>query len=206
VWRLIHLIQIPIQVYVHEFCSVSDIVCVFMILVWTVVFYFFLLCYLFVLCLCAVWCLFMGLVAWIKWNEKNEWIYIYRGLLPLTEFYHVQNWLCVQVLRSPILAGLLHGTWAVGVSQTAAFSRGRHLYSARRPSRCASAHILVCYDISTISVITERGVATDACVLWLLCIGIGCNEIPASLSTTVESWLTLSAHAESMYTHARPLY
>ena len=40
-WRLIHLIQILIQVYVHEFCSVSDIVCVFMILVWTVVFYFF---------------------------------------------------------------------------------------------------------------------------------------------------------------------
>jgi len=25
------------------------------------------------------------------------------------------------------------------------------------------------------------------CVLWLLCIGIGCNEIPASLSTTVDS-------------------
>ena len=42
-WRLIHLIQILIQVYVHEFCSVSDIVCVFMILVWTVVFYFFFL-------------------------------------------------------------------------------------------------------------------------------------------------------------------
>jgi len=38
VWRFI---QILIQVYVHEFCSVSDIVCVFMILVWTVVFYFF---------------------------------------------------------------------------------------------------------------------------------------------------------------------
>ena len=37
-WRFI---QILIQVYVHEFCSVSDIACVFMILVWTVVFYFF---------------------------------------------------------------------------------------------------------------------------------------------------------------------
>ena len=54
-WRLIHHIQIFIQVYVHEFCSVSDIVCVFMILVWTVVFYFFFLsCYFFVACLCAV--------------------------------------------------------------------------------------------------------------------------------------------------------
>jgi len=30
----------------------------------------------------------------------------------------MQNSLCVQVLRSPILAALLHGTRAVGVSQT----------------------------------------------------------------------------------------
>jgi len=28
------------------------------------------------------------------------------------------------------LAALLHGTLVVGVSQTAAFNRGRHLYSA----------------------------------------------------------------------------
>jgi len=32
----------------------------------------------------------------------------FRGLLPLTEFYQVQNSFCVQVLRSPILAALLH--------------------------------------------------------------------------------------------------
>jgi len=31
------------------------------------------------------------------------------------------------------LAALLHGTLVVGVSQTAAFNRGRHLYSAGRP-------------------------------------------------------------------------
>jgi len=55
-------------------------------------------------------------------------IYTLGGSCPLTEFCHVQNWLCLQVLRSPILAGLLHGTRAVGVSQTAAFSRGCHLY------------------------------------------------------------------------------
>jgi len=36
----------------------------------------------------------------------------------VTEFCEVQNSLCVQVLRSPILAALLHGTRAVGVSQT----------------------------------------------------------------------------------------
>ena len=37
---------------------------------------------------------------------------------PLTEFCQVQNSLCVQVLHYPILAALLHGTRAVGVSQT----------------------------------------------------------------------------------------
>jgi len=40
-----------------------------------------------------------------------------------------------------ILAALLHGTLAVGVSQTAALNRGRHLYSAGWPSRWALAHI-----------------------------------------------------------------
>jgi len=40
-----------------------------------------------------------------------------------------------------VLAALLHGTLVVGVSQTAAFNRGRHLYSARRPSGWALAHI-----------------------------------------------------------------
>jgi len=42
-----------------------------------------------------------------------------------------------------VLAALLHCTLVVGVSQTAAFNRGRHLYSAGRPSRLALAHILV---------------------------------------------------------------
>ena len=42
----------------------------------------------------------------------------FRGLLPLTEFCPVQNSLYVQVLRSRILAALLHGTPAAGVRQT----------------------------------------------------------------------------------------
>jgi len=45
-------------------------------------------------------------------------IYTFGGLLPLREFCQLQNSLCVQVLRSPILAALLHDTRAVGVSQT----------------------------------------------------------------------------------------
>jgi len=40
------------------------------------------------------------------------------GSCLLTEFCQVQNSLCVQVLRYPILAALLHGTRAVSVSQT----------------------------------------------------------------------------------------
>ena len=43
---------------------------------------------------------------------------IFRGSCPLTEFCQVQNSLCVQVLRSSILASSLHGTRTVGVSQT----------------------------------------------------------------------------------------
>ena len=44
-----------------------------------------------------------------------------------------------------VLAALLHGTVVVGVSQTEALNRGRHLYSAGRPSRSALAHILVLF-------------------------------------------------------------
>jgi len=43
-----------------------------------------------------------------------------------------------------VLAALLHCTLVVGVSQTAALNRGRHLYSAGRPSRWALAHISSC--------------------------------------------------------------
>ena len=42
-----------------------------------------------------------------------------------------------------VLAALLHGILVVGVSQTAAFNRRRHVYSAGRPSGWALAHILV---------------------------------------------------------------
>jgi len=40
-----------------------------------------------------------------------------------------------------VLAALLHCTLIVSVSQTAVSNRGRHLYSAGRPSRWALAHI-----------------------------------------------------------------
>ena len=47
-----------------------------------------------------------------------HYIYIFGSSCPLTEFRHMQNSLYVQVLRSPILTALLHGTPAAGVSQT----------------------------------------------------------------------------------------
>jgi len=43
--------------------------------------------------------------------------------------------------RFRFLAALLHSTLTVGVSQTAVLNRGRHLYSAARPSRWALTHI-----------------------------------------------------------------
>jgi len=46
------------------------------------------------------------------------YIYIFGGSLSLREFCHMQNSLCVQVLRCPILTALLHGTPAAGISQT----------------------------------------------------------------------------------------
>jgi len=47
-----------------------------------------------------------------------HYIYYLGGSCPLTEFCQVQNSLYVEVLRSLILAALLHGTPAAGVSQT----------------------------------------------------------------------------------------
>jgi len=50
------------------------------------------------------------------WPSPGLVHYIFiSGLLPVTEFCQVQNSVCVQVLRSPILTALLHGT-RVGAS------------------------------------------------------------------------------------------
>jgi len=72
-----------------------------------------------------------------------HYVYIFGSSYPLTEFCYLQNSLCVQVLRSPILAALLHGTPAAGVSQTLRCGTGRRcqLYLAGRRSRRAPAHI-----------------------------------------------------------------
>jgi len=46
-----------------------------------------------------------------------HYIYFLGGSCPVTEFCQVQHALCIQDLRSPILAALLHGTLVVNVSQ-----------------------------------------------------------------------------------------
>ena len=53
-----------------------------------------------------------------------------------------------------VLAALLYGTLVGGVSQTAAFNRGRHLYSTGRPSGWALAHISSYYYTHTILSVT----------------------------------------------------
>ena len=91
--------------------------------------------------------------SWLRYISWAGTLYIhFGGFCPLTEFWHVQNSLCVQVLRSRILTALLHGTPAAASAKLCSvvqgmelrnFRRKRHLYSAGRPSRWASAHILV---------------------------------------------------------------
>jgi len=63
-----------------------------------------------------------GRISWAGTLCKH-----FRGSYSLTESYYVQNLLCVQILRSPILAALLHGTRPVGVSQTCGTVQGMEL-------------------------------------------------------------------------------
>jgi len=79
------------------------------------------------------------------------------GSSPQMEFCQLQNSLCVQVLHSAILAALLHGTQALGVSRTLRHgikewnygTFARHFQQRvppifrGRPSRWAFVHMLV---------------------------------------------------------------
>jgi len=61
-------------------------------------------------------------------------LYIFGGCCPVTEFCQVRNSLCAQVLRSVGRVTARHSSSGRQPS-FAALSRGRHLYSAGRPSR-----------------------------------------------------------------------
>jgi len=88
----------------------------------------------------------------VSWSWTSTLYIHFRGCCPITEFCQVQNSLCVQVLRSPVLTALLHGTRAFCVSKSlrgrtsngiTELSQRAHQYSAGRPSRWASAHVVV---------------------------------------------------------------
>ena len=65
-----------------------------------------------------------------------DYIIYFRRLLPVTEFCHLQNSMCVlQVLRSPIGIAAARHSSSGREHNFASWSTGRHLYSAGRPSR-----------------------------------------------------------------------
>jgi len=66
------------------------------------------------------------------------------------------------------LTALLHSILVVSIIQTAALNRGRHLYSAGRPSPWALAHILVSDNFTNLKVCF--GVV---CILQLICCYVG---------------------------------
>ena len=83
------------------------------------------------------------------WPSRGlvHYIYFFGGSCPPppTEFCKVQNSLCVQVLALSCIGSVTVRHSSSGRQPNfAALSRGRHLYSAGRPSRWASAYILVC--------------------------------------------------------------
>ena len=67
-----------------------------------------------------------------------------------------------------VLAALLHGTLVVGVSQTAELNRGRHLYSAGRPSHSALAHTSSSYYITFLYYCMTGGNIILKSFLWSL--------------------------------------
>jgi len=106
-----------------------------------------------------------------------RYIYTFGDCCSLTEFCPVQNSLYVQVLRSLLLTALLHGTPAAGVSQTlrrgtrngtTELSQRRHLYSAGRPLRWASAHISSLFLTFMLVALILATCTEYNCNIWLL--------------------------------------
>jgi len=77
-----------------------------------------------------------------------------------------------------VLAALLYGTLVVGVSQTAALNRGRHLHSTGRPSRWALAHILVtlCFSKGSAATRSRCGAMFNYCFITNLQLSLPMEE------------------------------
>jgi len=104
-----------------------------------------------------------------------HYIYIFWGSCPQMEFCQLQSSLWYK--RSPTLVALLHGTRAAaklcGVVQGMElwnFRRVGHLYSAGRPSRWASVHILVFpLILQTIIIAQMMSTQGEGCKMLQLC-------------------------------------
>jgi len=73
-------------------------------------------------------------------------VYIhFRGLLPSCQ---VQNSLCVQVLRSPILSVLLHSSPVVASAKLCGMQQRARCIFSRAAITLGIGHILVCYNFS----------------------------------------------------------
>jgi len=101
-----------------------------------------------------------------------------------------------------VLAALLHGTLAVGVSQTAALNRGRHLCSTGRPSRWALAHILDSYNLVKFGPGVPRYRAAALISPSLMHLFI--NQLPSSLRRPrpSPSVSDLPVHAPTTFSHS----
>ena len=79
------------------------------------------------------------------WPSPGLVYYIHlRGSCPLPEFCQVQNSLCVQVLHSPILAALLHGTPSAGSAKLSGMVQGmelRNFHTGRQYIRLGGHHV-----------------------------------------------------------------
>jgi len=101
--------------------------------------------------------------------ELVHYIYTFGGSCPLTEFCHVQNSLCVQVLRYHILAvaALLHGTRAVGVSQT--LRRGIFTRQGDHPVRHWAVELSSCLSVCLLATLRKNFLTDLHEIFWEGC-------------------------------------
>ena len=87
-----------------------------------------------------------------------------------------------------MLAALLHGTLVVGVSQTAAFNWGRHVYLAGQPSRWPLAHISSLLLVFQEDVYLNIDTTTTTTVLWPFVRDYPDEPVPEETLTHPPSW------------------
>ena len=123
-----------------------------------------------------------------------HYIYIFGGCCPLTEFCPVQNSLYIQVLRSCLLAALLHGTPAAGISQTLRHGTRNGIIelSQRAPPIFGGAVMtLGIGPHSSCIMLSHRDMHTFACsVKWNVCVR-NVSNIWRVRETEVSDWMDL---------------